>query len=93
MTQEIASWLEFYREVASIGFPAAMFMMLVGSYFELWGWSRVHRREMTALATLFESRIQEWRSRCELAEQNALWWRNVALKTTNITETVVTKVV
>jgi hypothetical protein len=93
MTQEVASWLQLYREVASIGFPAAMFFLLLGSYMDIWGWTKVHRRELATVVSNLEERIKEWQSRCEQAEQNALWWRNVALKTTTITETVVTKVV
>jgi hypothetical protein len=76
---EINGWIALYKDIASLGFPVAMFLMLVGSFFDLWLWTKKHREAQATLAAAYEIRLQEWQTRCEAVESERNEWKQLTI--------------
>ncbi len=71
----ITSWFSFYEKLATAGFGPLLFLVLVGSYFGIWIWGRVHVARETELKAqcaeeraLLKAQLDEERERYAAAQ-------------------------
>ncbi len=86
-------WLVLYERVAAAGFPVLLFMLLVGSYLDIWGWGKTHRRDLQEMQTFYEIRIKEWQERSEKMEARSDSLQDTLLRVSGILEQTATKFV
>jgi len=85
-------YVAIYERIASLGFPAVLFLALVGSYFDVWRWGRQCRDAAVCAEERADLRLQEWKERCQQAELRAADWQTMTLRATGLVETSVTSI-
>jgi hypothetical protein len=65
----IQDWVKVYEQIATLGFPAVMFLALVGSYFGIWEWGKAVRTRELKQDAREAALDKKWKD--ELAEVKA----------------------
>lgn len=72
----MAELITLAEKVATVGFPALLVLILIGSYYDVWRWSRQAKETESDL-----------RRQIEEAKTDAREWKSAALKGLGILET------
>ena len=86
--EDVNPWIAAYKELASLGFPALLFMILALSYLDIWMWTKTHRK----MADFNELRLREWQDRCAKLESKLDTSQDLILRATGILENTVAKI-
>lgn len=86
--EDVNPWIAFYQELASLGFPALLFLILALSYLDIWMWTKTHRK----IVEFYDVRVREWQDRCAKVESKLDTSQDLILRATGILESTVTKI-
>lgn len=86
--EDVNPWIAFYKELASLGFPALLFLILALSYLDIWMWTKTHRK----IVELHDVRVRDCEARCVKLEAKLDTSQDLILRATGILESTVTKI-
>lgn len=86
-------WLLLYERIAAAGFPLLLFLLLVGSFLDIWVWGKTYRRHLEELAKFYEVRIGEWQERSDKQEARADALQDTLLRVSGLLDKAATKIV